>query len=296
MPTGLGVPHDANGNGTTTDDLQRIIAAEYSNAGIIDGARVSGTATMSYSVSAGAVLMDTGTDMAVKVPVPATTVPTDPAPATGSRTDTLFVVQHWPGVDGDSLAFVARSPSTEFPTVPAGAIVLDARTVPAGATSTSGTTSIHNRKFARPVGGSLGRLHLFVDQDTTPRLTTTVTRGAGSFYLPTDRDIEFNMTSTVAAVSSNGQVADERGSVLYQFHVDGKVVRSWERGYDRVWESKQLSFLLALEEGRHDVHYTVRRQWVETGATSGRWAVRYGGAEQYVGDAFRVYDRGVIAW
>lgn len=295
MPTGFGVPHDENGNGTTTDDIQRIIAAEYSNAGIIDGARVSGTATMSYDVSAGAVVLDTGQDMAVKVPVPATTVPTTPAPATGSRTDTVFVAQGFPDNGGDSLAFVGVSPSPEHPSVPANSIVLDAFTVPAGVTSTNSTTSIHNRKFARPVGGSLGRLHLFVDEDTTPRTTATITRGAGSFYVPTDRDVEFNMTSTVAAVASNGMVADEHGSVLYQFWIDGKMVRSWERSYDRTWESKQLSFVYALEEGRHDVYYTARRKWLEAGAT-GYWAVRYGGAEQYVGDAFRAYDRGVIRW
>ena len=139
MPA-LGVP------GTTTQDMQRIIAAEYRTAGIIDGCDITTGSTMAYTISAGAVVLDSGTDMAVKVPVAQQTIPTTPAPATGSRTDTIYVRQMFPTeANPDNSSFVGVTSGS----APSNSVVIDRRTVPAGATGTNATTSIQDRKSTR---------------------------------------------------------------------------------------------------------------------------------------------------
>ena len=291
MPA-LGVP------GTTTQDMQRIIAAEYRTAGIIDGCDITTGSTMAYTISAGAVVLDTGHDMAVKVPVAQQTIPTTPAPATGSRTDTIYVRQNFPTeANPDNSSFVGVTSGA----APSNTVVIDRRTVPAGATGTSATTSIHNRKFALPIGGSLGRQHMALDtggQVYTP--TSKVTRGAGNIYVPTDRDLEFNMVSTVAMCDSQGGTPEQywSASVLYTFYVDGVAVKSWEREINRIWSSQQFSFIHAMPEGQHTVHYTLEGRWFPDIANSiyKFWTVREGGARLVPGDQFRVYDRGVIHW
>jgi hypothetical protein len=301
MATGLGVPHVVTPQGpvgTTPEDMQRIIAAEYSTAGIIDGCDVSGTATMEYRVSAGAVVLSTGTDMAIKIPVVATTLPAAAAPATGTRTDLIYVRQLFPTeASPDNTAFVGVTSGA----LPANSVLLDQRVVPAGATATTATTSVANRKFARPVGGSLGRLHLAVDTGGTVfRPTSKVTRGAGRMYVPTDRDVELTMISTVAMCDADGRTPDQYwfSSVLYKFYVDNQLVRSWERSISRLWDSHQYSFIHAMSEGEHTVHYTVEGQWFPADANPiyKYWTVRHGGTDKFSGDDFRVYDRGVITW
>lgn len=289
--TGFGVPNSTAG-GTTPVDLQRIIAAEYANAGIIDGCDVTGTTGWGYKVTGGAVIMDTGTDLAIKVPVEPQTVPCSPAPATGSRTDTIYVRQMFP-VSGnpDNSCFVGVTSGV----APANSYILSKRIVRAGMTSTSTTTEEWNRKFARPVGGTLGRQHMHIEKNGTPRTTGTFTRGAGSFYLPTDRDLEIRLNSCVSASDTAGHSVDGAGSVLYQVYMDNVLQVTWERAYARAWENKVFSHIVAAGEGSHTIHYTVKHStWTAQGA--GRWAVRYGGANKFSGDDFRVYDRGVITW
>lgn len=295
MATGLGVPHVVTPEGpvgTTPEDMQRIIAAEYNTDGIIDGCDVSGTATMEYRVTAGAVVLSTGTDMAITIPVVATTLPAAAAPATGTRTDLIYVRQLFPTQGNpDNTAFVGVTSGA----LPANSVLLDQRVVPAGATATTATTSVANRKFARPVGSTLGRLHLHVEKDSTPRTTGVFTRGAGRFYVPTDRDVDIRLASCVSASASNGATLDEYGSVLYTVYVDNNPFVSFERRFDRFWETKVFTAVLAATEGEHTVHYTVQQRFVPAGQ-SGRWAVRYGGADKFPGDDFRLYDRGVIHW
>lgn len=272
--------------GTTTADMQRIIASMYRNAGIVDGTDVTGTATMSYDIQAGAVVLDTGEDLAVLVPVPATNIPTDPAPATGSRTDTIYVKQNFlSGGDPDNLSFVGVTSGA----APTNSIVLDRRTVPAGATATTATTSIHNRKFALPIGGSLGTQ--FFETTTSGRhFTETVTRGAGEIFCPTDRDVDFRFLTTIVGVNEDGSVSDGAnvGSVHYKLFIDGVHVRTFERAYDKWSETKQFSYLARLSEGEHTFHYTV-------GKASGSlwWQVQYGGPNKWPGDVLHVLDIGV---
>ena len=94
MATGFGIPNDTAGNGTTPEDIQIITAAEYPEAGIISGCEVAGTSTMAWKISSGAVVVHLAEGRAVSVPVHAQTVSTQPAPATGSREEYIYVKQN----------------------------------------------------------------------------------------------------------------------------------------------------------------------------------------------------------
>lgn len=285
MATGWGVGPDKNGNGTTPEDIQRITSAEYIWAGILNRCTVTGTTGMSYKVEGGAAVIQVGPVAKVKVPVFEQTIPTTAAPTVGSRTDIVYVKQNFPATDGDNAVVVGVGQ-----TLPANALELDRFTVPAGVTSTNQCQRVGNPIFARPVGGQFGVLYSYTDTDKTVRGPGYVgKKGAGSFYLWTDSDLDITLTSTIA----NAAVNDNHGSVFYKIFVDDKLVRTIERKYERVWESKDFVTPITLDKGRHTVHYEVST-WYTPEGQDGRWRVLHReGAELFAGDIFTVNHRGV---
>lgn len=289
MAVGFGVGPDQNGNGTTPEDIQAITSAEYIWAGILTGCDVKGTSGMSYQITAGGVIIQMDAFHKIKVPVLAQTVPTAAAPATGSRTDIIYVKQNFPGTDGNNAVVVGVGTS-----VPANAVEIGRMVIPAGATSTKQGTPTGNRIFTRPVGSQFGVLFSAVDTDSTEHAPGQVlTRGAGAFTLWTDSDVELKLSSCISASdSAQGTQLDEYGSVFYKIYVDDVLQYTWERRFDRVWESKEFSRLVTLNQGRHTVKYTAETRWNPPGQ-SGKWKVRYGGVNKFSGDDFRVIHRGV---
>lgn len=289
MATGFGVGLDQNNNGTTPEDIQAITSAEYIWAGILTGCDVLGTSEMSYKITPGAVIIRIDAFHKIKAPVLGQTIPTAPAPVTGSRTDIIYVKQNFPATDGNNAVVVGVGSS-----VPANAVEIGRRIVNAGITATTSTTVTGNRIFTRPVGAQFGVLFSKVDTDGTEHVPgTTYTRGAGEFSLWTDSDVELKLSSCISASSdAQGNQLDEIGSVFYKIYVDDVLQYTWERRYDRVWESKEFSRLITLDQGRHTVKYTVKTQWYPSGS-SGKWKVRYGTANKFSGDDFRVIHRGV---
>lgn len=289
MATGFGVGPDQNGNGTTPEDIQAITSAEYIWAGILTGCDVKGTSGMKYQITAGAVVIRLDDFHKIKVPVLAQTIPTAAAPATGSRTDIVWVKQNFPATDGNNAVVVGVGSS-----VPSNAVEIGRMVIPAGTTATTQGTPTGNRIFTRPVGSQFGVLFSKVDTDTSEHAPGQVlTRGAGSFALWTDSDVELKLSSCVSATDlANGATADEYGSVLYQIYVDDVLQYSWERRFDRFWESKEFSRLITLPQGRHTVKYTVATQF-KPDNQSGKWKVRYGTEKKFSGDDFRVMHRGV---
>lgn len=288
MTTGFGVGPDANGNGTTTDDIQRITSAEYIWPGIINRGNVTGTTSMKYRLDGGAAIIQVGPEAKVKVPLFAQDIPTEPAPATGSRTDIVYVKQNFPATDGNNLVVVGVAQ-----TLPSNALELQRFNVPAGATSTNQCTPTGNKIYTRPVGAQFGVLFSAVDTDGTEHAPgQTITRGAGSFNLWTDSDVELKLSSCISSTDVNGQVKDEVGSVMYQIYIDDILQYSWERRFDKFWESKEFSRLVTLPQGRHTVKYTAATRYYD-GSNSGKWKVRYGSAFKFSGDDFRVIHRGV---
>lgn len=284
MATGFGVGPDANGNGTTPDDIQRITSAEYIWPGIINRCKVTGTTGMSYYIEGGAAVIQVGAVAKVKVPVFEQTVPTQPAPTTGSRTDIVYVKQNFAATDGNNNVIVAVGQ-----TLPANSLELARFTVNAGITSTKQAVAIGNPIYTRPVGASFGVLFRAVDQGNGVNgVLTKHTRGVGSFNLWTDSDVEIQISSCVSGPFAN----DNTGSVIYKVYVDDKIVAAFERAFNRYWETKQFSTMVTLPVGRHTVKYTVEGQAAEPGQT-GQWQIRYGGEDKFPGDVITVIHRGV---
>lgn len=290
MATGLGLAVDSAGNGTTPDDMQRIIGANWRVAGILSGAAVEGTSTMRYHVFSGAVVMNWGTDQKIVVPVTDTYVPVSPNPGSAVRRDKIYVQQRTVEADGDNLTVVAATAGS----LPPRSILLADYEVPAGATTTAGAVDRANRVYTRSVGGQYGQVAKFIDTDTTQHGKELVKRGVQQLWFgamwngvaPTDRDAMVHFNSCISA--GTGQGIDPEGSVIYRFYLNDSLVYSVERVFNKYWESKYFAFPLVIQQANNTIYYTV--QW-KSGADT--WAVRYGGTDKYPGDQLVVVDNGV---
>lgn len=290
MATGFGLDLDQDNNGTTPDDIQRIIGANWRVAGILSGAAVEGTATMEYHVFAGAVVLNWGMDQKILVPVEETRVPVEPNPGTTTRRDKVYVQQRTPETDGDNLAVVASTTGT----LPPRSMLLADYEVPANATSTAEAVDRANRVYTRSVGGQYGQVAKYIDTDSTVHGKDLVTRGKQQLWFgamwngvaPTDRDLMIHFNSCISAGPNQG--TSPEGSVIYKFYLNNELVYSVERVFNKYWESKNFTFPVVIEQPSNTIHYTV--QW-SSGASS--WAVRYGGANKAPGDQMIVVDNGV---
>lgn len=294
MATGIGIPPDANGTGTTPEDVQLVTAAKYENAGILTGAAVSKRSNWAYDVSRGAVLVDTGPGMAVEVPVAAQTL-TPPTTAGGpASTHTVYVKQNIPGVDGNSLAVVGITAGS----APGGSVVLDRFSVPTGANTTNAATSIYDRNYARVSGASLGLLGTNLDADKRDwSYAAILYRGHTRITVPTDRWLDIRLTETcVICYPGGGNVNSESvSSMMFKIYIDNELRRSWEVGISRLYESKQMSFFEEVSAGAHTVHYSIAMQYENPNlpATARNWKIVSGGSEQWPGNRISIYDGGV---
>lgn len=244
----FGLAPDAGGNGTTPAGLQRIIAAEYgATGGRIRGCAVSRKSTMAYDVAAGAVVVMTGTDLAVVVPVDPVTVTTPAAPASGSRRD--YVV-----VSSAGLVSVVQAP-------PASGTVIAEFVVPAGITGTTGASQVTDSRFAMPTGVPLGPL---VPRWTDPASTGTAANAVlFTLYqqtmplVPTDRWVELTITQALACG------AGQRGSMRYiptVTNMTGIPPASAELSYSEYYEPKQFTWGFWLLAGPNPSVITIQRQ------------------------------------
>lgn len=290
MATGFGLEVDSAGNGTTPDDVQRIIGANWRVEGILSGCAVEGTTSMQYHVFAGAVVMNWGMDQKIIVPVTETRITVDPNTGTTSRRDKVYVQQRTVATDGDNLAVVKVTQGS----LPARSVLLADYEVPANASTTAGATDRANRVYTRSVGGQYGQVAKFIDTDGSEHGKELVKRGVKKLYFgamwngvaPTDRDMMVHFNSCISAGSNQG--ANPEGSVIYRFYLNGNLVYSVERVFNKYWESKYFAFPIVVEQASNEMYYTV--QW-KSGAD--KYAVRYGGADKYPGDQFTVIDNGV---
>lgn len=226
----------ADGTGTTPMDMQRILGAQYVTHGVIPdgGLTVSGTSSMAYKVEPGAVFMWTSKSarLGVLVPVDGTTVSTLPAPSTGSRTDTVYVYS-------DGSVRVAQGT-----TIPAG-VIIARYTVPAGITSTTSAQQSIDRNFAITAGASLGRLAWYRHPGGVTAPTAESLLHSGRFYLPSDRLLRVDITTTIKSATSAPGVA--------QFDVDFTTengsIRSLLANHTPAWNTWGASWNFTAREG-----------------------------------------------
>lgn len=183
--------------GTSPQDMRRIIGAQYLNNGIIPngGVKVTGTSSMAYAVSPGAVFLfdSVSSKLGRLIPVEAVTVNTSPAPTTGTRTDTLYV-------DPDGIVRVHEGVGA-----PTG-VEIARFVVPAGITATRAAQQSHNQFYAVPAGASLGRLAWYqVPLDTLGSAGQTV-MFSDTVSVPTDRLLRVDLTATIKSVDQPGAV------------------------------------------------------------------------------------------
>lgn len=245
-----------DGTGTTSADLQRIVGAQYMNAGVLPngGLTVSGTSEMAYKVEKGAAFMWTSyaSRLGMLVPVDATTVQTAPAPSTGTRTDTIYV-------DGRGGVHVTQSNR-----IPEG-VAIAKFTVPAGITATSSAQMSIDRKFAIATGASLGRLAAWEAPSGVQITGDYKTQYSTRFVVPSDRLVRVDLTVTARSAGGDGRCymgvslddTDFRRAVY--LHTTPN------------WATSSGAWSAVLEEGVHDLT-------VWTGKDSGSTAVTAAGA------------------
>lgn len=254
-------PPLADGTGTTPADMQRIVGAQYMNAGILPngGLKVVGTSSMAYKVEPGALFMWTSSSakLGMLVPVDGVTVNTAPAPATGSRVDTLYV-------DGSGNVLV-----TQAETIPSG-VAIAKFTVPAGITATTAAQQSIDRYFAVPTGASLGRLAQWVDPGGGAAGVAETVRHTSRFFVPSDRLLRIDLTTTLrsAVSSSPGQMYVE----VELRNANGSWRRRMDVTHGAEWDTRSANWATGTREGENTL--IVRTK----GTGGGAWQFSSGGS------------------
>lgn len=292
MGYGFGLAPDAQGNGTTPDDLQQVLWGLY-DAGkpaIVSGLKVSGRSDMTYAVTAGVAAIPTSSVKVVLVPIAAVNVSTTAAPSSGTRTDYISV-----GLDG------AVSVSTTKPTDRA---IIDVRTVPANITATTATTStLGNRLFAPLRGGMAGEVVYWshgVANGTaiTDALGFERTMMTRTFTLDTDRRLDFALQASyeMSRPANTYSWGWKTSTFVWSVWLDG--VRRWsvELGIEEFPETKFASTTFGVPEGTHTVELRRERRLLGTDDhPNDRPIYRSGGTENWPGTVFKIVDMGAVA-
>lgn len=269
--------YNAAQGGTMPATLQQVIAAMYTNSAagpLLNGGAISGRGDRSYAYSAGVGVITTAAGAAmITWAAGVTSLVGQPS------TDRVDVI--WANEGG---VFVSQGGAG----VPANACILDRRRLPAGATQTSASVSVHDKNFALPYGAQLGRL--FGLHENKGHLTTPVQgdwhdAAVGEVWVPTDRLVTI---VTQSAVASKDQPADQMGfgSMGFAVRIDGQAFRELEIGFDKRWVAGERSLHhVFLSQGRHTIQWRRRHLW-------GAQPWHFGGTS-FEGSYFAVIDSGV---
>lgn len=269
MGYAIGLAPDSAGNGTGPVDMQRWIWSLYrsDSAQIARGGEVSGRSNMSYQVNPAVVIVPTGSQRAVAVPVDGGTVATAAAPSSGTRTDYIYVGQ-------DGAVKVGASQ-------PGNTALLDKRSVPAGITATTATTSLlGDRKYAPLFGGSMGILvdwkEGFKDWDPIPDARTRAM--AATLTLDSDRWVKFDLLVNYDQDKGGGGADNVDATFIWEIWVDGVHETSRELPVFYYTHTSSTQHTLQMNAGTHTVElYRTRRiktrnePVVARKGTSNRW-------------------------
>lgn len=273
MGYAFGLPRNAQGAGTTPEDMQRVIWSLYREhvARLTRGCEVTGTAAMRYRVAPGMAYIPMGDSRAVLVPVDAVEVATAAAQSSGSRTDFLYVGQ-------DGAVKVGAS-------LPAGAALIDVRTVRAGVTATTATTGLVDRQFTTLFGSTLGRVAFWHESMAMGATwdSSWKTRFVGKFTLPSDRLLDLRLTQTLYSTAPS--------SVRWAVLLDGQHILSRELAVGLIAESKYTARTWHVLAGEHTIEL---RAGIHS---NGGKPIGYqgGGDALWPGNTFEVVDVGQAA-
>lgn len=231
---------DAQGNGASENDLRRIVGAQYMTQGILPngGLDVSGRSDMSYLVESGAAFMWTSQSqrLGVLVPVESVTIPTEAAPATGIRTDSIYILR-----DG--------IPRVTSGAVPSTGVLLGQFIIGAGVTGTSAGQKTIDRDFAIATGTSLGQLaHWDIPGATWEGAKgAEIVRYSEQFIVPSDRLVRVEVSVNTRSVSS------EEGWSAIGVYIDGTWKRALHAAYDNRQETRSATWTAEVSAGVHEL-------------------------------------------
>lgn len=291
------VQQDSNGKGCTAPTLRQIVKSKWESTGIITGLKVTGTTSLTYSVSAGVAVCSKGTADGYTEAYfeGGSTSAVSAGDASNPRIDTIWITSHDITLgDADNSVVIGVTSGTPAaspakPTIPTYATELASMLVPSGASSTASATAAGSVQYAIPYGASLGVLinNLYAFDGVGDVSLTWWTLGSGTVYLPTDRDIEFRFSHCISSTDGNNL-----GSELVQFMVDGVPFVGTEICGSMFWETHQFSAIKTVSAGTHT--FSVRQQHKSGGNIYYHYAPGdWSGSCNYCGATFTVIDRGV---
>src|SRR4029453_13484136 len=179
MASGFGVDASADGtSGTSSSDIRKIFGGLYS-PGIISGCTITTSAsTMQFTIAAGVVAIRPATGETILAPLAQQTITTSSAPATGTRTDILYVQQRYPSIEGDAnLVFGVST------VLPARAVAIKKFIISAGQTNTNAAVATGGVDYSIPYGASLGQLWKYQDTTNAAYPNALTAKGNGTIYL-----------------------------------------------------------------------------------------------------------------
>jgi len=180
--------------------------------------------------------------------------------------------------------------SPVVPTIPAGAVAVATMRMPAGATATNSAIVMAQPDYAIPYGAGLGRIVSYrntYDGQASDDSTWFV-ENTSSISLPSRRLLEFRYARCMNSIDANNL-----GSILVEFQLDGTGIVQTEMLASTKWETHQFSYLIEIQPGVHSVSVRNRHQ------SGGSIYYRYDpssttAASQLAGMTFDVIDRGGI--
>ena len=258
MTSGWGVDATLNGSGVptsgTTDlDVRKIWGGLFT-PGIISGCEISTSGSqLKYTIESGVVAIKTATGEIVMAPVTGQSITVDAV--TSSRTDYIWVQQHYPTIEGDSNIEIGWGSS-----IPPRALKIGAFTIGSGATNTNAAVENEDRTYSIPYGASLGQLYYWQNQYNGTLSTSLLREGYGSFYVPTDRLITVSVSAVLSALTPSLVPATGFSETAYCEHgflpsVDGGDIVLWSTGgLHQAWETFYFEKTIKVLEGRHNVN------------------------------------------
>lgn len=248
----IGLPSTQLGDGSwegfTPEGLQRAIGAMYNASGIVPGNYTSlgakGGTGWTYTIPAMTVFMwiSYASRRGILVPIESETLTVSAPTGGAARTDVIYV-------STDGIVKVAEGATS----APSG-VVLDRMVIPAGAANTQGATSNWDTVYAIPSGASLGRMAHWESASGFVADKNRVTRHTQRFYLPSDRVLRLDATSTIKAATASGT-----GAMGLIISVDGTWERAMSCSYTNAWHTFGSSWSAELPAGAHEI--TVATKW-----------------------------------
>lgn len=290
MATGIGVDPTKDGSGVITSgrsalDDRKIWGALYSPGIVSGGVVTTSPSALQYTVSEGVAAIKTATGQIVMAPIPATTVPTASNTSGSARTDIVYVKQRFPA-DGDSNVIVGVAS-----TLPTNALELMKFSVPNNAANTNSATRTGFQSYAIPYGSNLGTLYEYAFTTSGALSVDNVTRGSGSFYVPTDRRLRFSISAVLYSSGAVGFDNTKYCEYLFIPRLDNQDLILWVSGGLHQARATFTWYTdVNVTAGNHTTNFAGQRA-VGPGTPATQWDGATGGTHR--GIVYRIEDIGV---